>query len=375
MEKRRFLLVTGKFPGVSHDIDGGSIMVSQLIEMLSSENIVDILFTRTFNKNYETIQNVRSVIFHPCKIRSDNKFQRRLQNVLWNSNKIGTLVDNYDKIIIVHCSKAFGLEKLSNEQINKLVLFPMFLTPSYTKSGEVVPKEYTLLEKKILSRLKTIITPCFVEEEELLHFYNVRQESVHVIPRAINPLIRNVIREKSRYNNLIYIASIKKQKSPLEAINVIVRLKEMGLTCHLYIVGSIQDQELLSCCKKMIDDNNLQSNISIMGVLSQQQLASLLNKMDINISVSRWETFGRGIIEGLAAGLPTIVLKDLDCMHHLLKQDVGLLYTPNIASISKMIYKLCTDSFFYKMQSIKTINVKNIFSMANQQKKILMRLE
>ena len=113
MEGERILLVTGKFPGMSHDTDGGSIMVRHLIDIFGCNNKLDILFTRTYNNCFQTIHNVTNVIFHPCKFRNDNKFARRILNVSWNKDRIAK-----------HLRQAFYNIPNKYACISNFVLFP-----------------------------------------------------------------------------------------------------------------------------------------------------------------------------------------------------------------------------------------------------------
>ena len=214
MEKRRLLLVTGKFPGVSHDTDGGSTMVRQLIDLFGADSMLDVLFTRSINDNYKKINGVNKVFFHPCRFRDDNKFIRRILNADWNRNKIMQLIDGYDKVIIIHCSKAFGLEHLNQEQIKKVVLFPMFLSSSYKRSGETVPDEYTLLEQKVLSKMKTIITPSFVEKEDLISEYSISEQNIIIVPRAINHAIKKR-KDLGQKKTILFILALLKNKKDL----------------------------------------------------------------------------------------------------------------------------------------------------------------
>ena len=50
---KKILLVTGKFPPQGMDADGGSIMVEQLINILADRCLLDIVFTRTYNRKLE----------------------------------------------------------------------------------------------------------------------------------------------------------------------------------------------------------------------------------------------------------------------------------------------------------------------------------
>lgn len=371
MGKERILLVTGKFPGVSLDIDGGSIMVSQLIEMFGRDYVLDILFTRTYNEKYKTIPNVNNVTFHPCKFRNDNKFVRRVLNTAWNKEIVAQLIDKYDKVIIIHVCKSFGLEELQDSQLEKIVLFSMFLTSSYIKSGEYVPKEYIQLERNVLPKIKLIVTPTYIEKDDLVNNYGICANRITVVPRAVNKMIVNKARSHSMQNSILYIGSIKRQKNSEKAIELVFRLKEIGLDVKLYMVGSVQDKELFDRCKNMISVYNLQSNVFILGVMPQEELVKLMGKMDINISVSSMETFGRGVIEGLAAGLPTIILNELDCLKFLLPVESGLICAGDMLEMTDIVHRLCIDSSFYRLQSENTRCISGVFSLERQKQCLL----
>lgn len=373
MGRKKILLVTGKFPGVSADMDGGSIMVSQIIEMFGDEAELDVLFTRSFNGEYCKINGVNKVYFNPCKYRDENKFSRRIKNVYWNSGMLSLLIPRYEKVIIIHCSKAFGLDVLPDEQISKVILFPMFLSSSYKLSGEVVPAEYTLLEKKVIAKLRTIITPTYIEKEDLIKNYNIDPDRVVVIPRAVSPCITNKVRSCSAHHNIIYIGSIKTQKNTEQSIELVRLLKAKGLDVHLNIVGGIQNMLTYERCEKLINDYDLGSQVSFLGVLHQSQLANVISCSDLNISVSLWETFGRGIIEGLAGGLPTVVLNGLVCLKRILPHDSGLLYADDVNTMASLIFRLCTDCDFYESQSRRTSVVSELFSV-DSQKRLLAKL-
>jgi len=371
---KNILLITGKFPDVTSDTDGGSIMVNHLVEALHNKCTLDVLFTRTYNNNFINIEGVRKVTFHTNKVRNNNKFLRRLANIEWNSIEFSQLIPQYDRIIIIHCSKALGLEKLSQELLDKVVLFPMYLTSSYIRSNEIVPIGYTEAERKILLKIKKIITPSQSEKNDIIKDYDVAENRIIVIPRAVNSYIESKVRDESKANRLIYIGAIKKQKRNDDAIVLLSKLKKMGAESHLYLVGSQQDDELYAHCIDLISKLGLENDISFCGVLSQKEIAELLNDIDINISVSRWETFGRGIFEGLCAGLPTVVYNSIDCLSEYANANSGVSYVENINDMASKIYDLCSNPSFYKSQSQKAIENSPQFSIEKQKERLLQEI-
>ncbi|GIJ97637.1 hypothetical protein CAPN001_22060 [Capnocytophaga stomatis] len=368
---KNVLLVTGKFPGTSSDTDGGSIMVNHLIDALRGVCTVDVLFTRTYNAHFNNINGVRKVIFHTNKFRESNKFLRRIANSKWNSELISQFIPQYDKVIIIHCSKAFGLENLPKELLKKIILFPMYLTSSYRRSNEIVPDEYVEAEQRILSKIEKIISPSQSEKKDTINEYGIYEKHIVVIPRATNLYIKGKVRYQSKTNKLIYIGAIRQQKRNDDAIILLSKLKQKNENFHLYLVGAIQDETLYSHCIDLAFELGVKNNISFCGVLSQKEIAELLNDVDINISVSRWETFGRGIFEGLSAGLPTVVYDNIDCLSEYIESGEGISYVKNVDDMAQKVYDLCTNPYFYRDQSQKAIESTSQFSIENQKEKLL----
>jgi glycosyltransferase involved in cell wall biosynthesis len=367
----KVLLITGKFPDITFDTDGGSIMVNHLIDTLANHCILDIVFTRTFDRNFKIIKGVRQIYFHTNKTRNTNKFLRRLANIEWNCTLFSELIHQYDKVIIIHCSKAFGLENLPQNLLNRIILFPMYLTSSYLRSNEIVLSKYTEAEKKIISKIAKIISPSQSEKNDIIKDYCVSENKIIVIPRAVNSIFKSKLRESSKFNNLIYIGAIKKQKRNDEAIVLLSKIKKMGLKAHLYLVGSIQDEELYDYCKDLIVNRELINDVTFCGVLTQKEIAILLDKIDINISVSCWETFGRGVFEGLSAGLPSVVFNNIDCFSEYTNENNGISFVENLQTFSNKVFELCTDSNYYKTQSQNAISKSSQFSIEKQKEKIL----
>ena len=133
MELKKVLLFTGKFPSFGDDTDGGSILIYSLIQALKNNCILDVIFTRTPRKGFEVIEGVRKVSFETYDHHLSDKFARRLANKEQLFSRLRKEIAAYDTVIITHCSKAFGIERLSAEERSKIVLFPMYLSPSYKR--------------------------------------------------------------------------------------------------------------------------------------------------------------------------------------------------------------------------------------------------
>ncbi|MEE0983792.1 MAG: hypothetical protein U0L38_07040, partial [Bacteroidales bacterium] len=86
--KKNVLLYLGKFPGYGFDVDGGSILARQLIDILKIQCNLTVVFIR---KNSEIYIDslVREIRYVEYKNPFGNKFLRRMQNLDTNREAIG----------------------------------------------------------------------------------------------------------------------------------------------------------------------------------------------------------------------------------------------------------------------------------------------
>lgn len=370
---KNVLLYLGKFPGYGFDIDGGSILARQLINSLKVRCNLTVCFIR---KNLETFQdsevcNVRYVKYiDPW----NNKFVRRMKNLDTNFHAMEDYED-FDVIIAGHISKYFGMDKCGNDFWKKAVIFPMFCTSSYIRAGEVVPKEYTEQEKIVVDNVAKIITPSFDEKRDLISDYNCDENKIDVIYRGITPLIIYKKRTKvHKILNLICIGTIKKQKNTKETIQLMKLLVQNNVSFSLHLVATIQDKVYYEEFCDMVKDENLFDYVNYQISIPQTELAELLKEMDINVSMSSWETFGRGIFEGASAGLPTFAFDILETVKELSEGNGGFYFASSVQDMAEKIAEVTHDQEQYQFMSeqIRTIIPK--FSYKNEQNLLMEKI-
>jgi glycosyltransferase involved in cell wall biosynthesis len=250
----------------------------------------------------------------------------------------------------------------------------MYLSKSYERSGELVPKEYIDNEKQVLHSSNKILTPSDSEKQDMIDFFGVDSEKIKVIPRGYSSNIKATVKKISFPVELLYIASIKEQKNTIEAITLLKELNEQGINSILHLAGSYQNDSILNECKKYVIENRLCDKIIFHGVLPQLELAKLISQSHINISVSNWETFGRGIFEGMAGGLPTVAFSHLECVKQYVNDGCGINFVNSHSDFLKALIKLCKNTEYYKKQSKKAYLSVEYLSEANERKKLIKEL-
>ncbi len=347
--RKKVLLYLGKFPGYGFDVDGGSILAHQLIEILKIQCDLTVAFIR---KNGETYTNpqVKLIKYVEYKNPFGNKFLRRLQNLDTNRFAIGNY-DDYDTIIAVHVSKFFGFEDAPLRFWNKAILFPMFCTNSYRRAGEIVPQEYTEMEQFVLSHVRKIITPSEIEMNDLVSDYGININKITIVYRGINPIFKATLcKHNLDKPQLVYIGSIKKQKNNIAALHILDFLVKKGIDVSINLVCTIQDWNLYEDLLHFMRDNNLTQRVNFYFEQTQEQVSEIVKNSDINLSVSNWETFGRGIFEGVSCGLPTFVLSKLTGIRIICQGNNGVYFANNIKEMASEIERVIkSPEIYYQM--------------------------
>ena len=373
--KKRILLYSTRTPKSNVNADGGASTALNIIESLYKDCILDVAFLNLDNQTFID-KRVNKVFPYDAELIGD-KFQSIADKRI--INKV-VLKDyrNYDLIIVLHISGLMGLEDYDDDFWNRVVLYPMFLTPSYIKSGETVPTYYTEAEKKTFSKIKKVITPSTIEKEEIVNIYGVDELKIKVIPRGVSHVFEYnpcpIIDKKNI--NICMVGSIKKQKNYLRALKVIKILKDLNINPTFHIVGSIQDEIVYQSLVKYISENGLNNNVVFHFTISQMKLNKLFKKCHIAISSSNWETFGRGIYEGIHSGKPTFIFFSLEEVRKFVGESSVLYYCDDELDMAKkIIYLIDNYSSLARVFESEFLRISSLVSIEKEEdelKKVLL---
>ena len=375
--RKRILIVSAKWPLPSGSTDGGDIVLRELLSALSPCADVDLLVFRDDVDEGVSIDGVRHVIvvhqdfarFETYSQGEGAKFLCRIQQGLDAAGEIRKRCDGYDRIVLQHMLFAMGLQE-APDVLARCVLFPMFTGLSYVKAGECVPGTYLDLERKVLPLVGEVITPSECERDMLVHDYGVSRTVVDVIPRVVD--VAFSLRKTCRTEcvEIAYVASIRRQKDHQSAMRLVRRLVERGVRARLHCIGAIQDESLFIDCREYVAANGMLGNVVFEGNHSREEALSILADCDFNVSTSRWETFGRGILEGLACGVPTLAFQCLGHVFAGLPEDVRPLLVPGIEEMAETIVRLRDDPAGYERESAKGRSLSGCFSADESERMI-----
>ena len=294
----KILLVTEKYNPDEIQRDGGARLVATL-----KRGFGDKLNIMQFDGNKHHSRDGWNFKY---PINMDNRFERRIANAEFIAKQVSSVVSDFTHVIFVHASMQYKCILADNIET---WTFPMFLTPSYEASGEIVPSEYTKMEKMALSNTRNILTPSYFEKNQLQEYYHIPENKIHVIPRGVDrSLFKPVSHDLNKDKPLIFcsIGSIKPQKNTLELVELFLSIKNTYPDSQLLIIGPVQNQPYYEQVKDKISSLRLAKDIELIGYVSPEKLSDIIKDCHIHISTSKCETFGRSIFETLASGIPNI---------------------------------------------------------------------
>ena len=103
----------------------------------------------------------------------------------------------------------------------------------------------------------------------------------------------------------------------------------------------------------------------------QEEVASLLQKMDLSISVSNWETFGRGIYEGIASELPTFAYQRLTGVRQFCDDNIGVTFVENHIEMALEIRKVLNNPQLYRQKVSALRPLKEKVSIKHEEQLLL----
>lgn len=121
----------------------------------------------------------------------------------------------------------------------------------------------------------------------------------NVFIEKFNPAIHNAY-------NFICVAALIPEKRVYFLIEVFINTFKECEGVHLYICGEGIERRLI---EKLVENNNMNGQIHLLGCVSRSCIADLLNSMDCFVLPSISETFGVAYLEALSMGVPVIATK------------------------------------------------------------------
>lgn len=294
----KILLVTEKCSQSVAERDGGARVVETMQRVFGNSLSImqfgakgDLSATWCFNYPYHLA----------------DRFERRLVNASFIAEQVKAVEESFTHVVFIHVSMQFGLTHLPLRKEIQVWTFPMFLTPSYVLSGEIVPESYVEAEHLTLACSKNILTPSHLEKRQLIELYSIPEKHIHVVPRGVNTqLLDPKVRFLSGPPRFCSIGSIKPQKNTLGLIELFAKVAAKFSGATLQVIGAVQNSSYFARVQLEVQRLGLAHAVEFTGYIPPHRMSVVIQEAHLHLSASTCETFGRSIFETLASGLPNI---------------------------------------------------------------------
>lgn len=181
----------------------------------------------------------------------------------------------------------------------------------HTVYGHSRPGKFKIwVKKQFLKRADVVIANSRVLEKELHTIYGVKPNNTKQVPFWTNISVFHSEHQLTKPLDPLNTLKIGcpgrlvADKNHRIVIDALASLKQSEHKLHLYIAG---DGIYKSQLEQYISKLRLENEISLVGLLNAQQMASFYKEMDLIVLPSLNEAFGLVFIEAIAIGTPVLV--------------------------------------------------------------------
>lgn len=180
------------------------------------------------------------------------------------------------------------------------------------------PKERLKREKKYLSTIESadkIIVSYNHVKKDLLKFYNISEEKIHVCPIPLEqisfkkPNIKDVEILKNKYSKkgdfLLYPAQTWPHKNHINLIKALKIINEQGKKMSLICTGK-KNKHFFKKIKPFIQKSNLDDMVKFVGLVPEKELYWLYKNTKLVVVPTKYEAGSFPVMEAMALQAPVI---------------------------------------------------------------------
>ncbi|MCJ7693870.1 MAG: glycosyltransferase family 4 protein [Anaerolineaceae bacterium] len=179
--------------------------------------------------------------------------------------------------------------------------------------------------RKLLTSAYTVTTP----SRFLFDTFKDIRPDLNFLPNAIELGKYSYVLRETVSPNLIWLRSFHEIYNPVLAIETLIKVASDFPEIKLTMIGPDKKDGSLSEVLKRAQELNLSDKVYITGAIPKKDVSQFINRGDIFINTTNYESFGVSVLEAAACGLP-IVTTNVGELSYLWKNDVdALLVAPN----------------------------------------------
>lgn len=280
----------------------------------------------------------------------------RLKSHLWEQISLPLFLSTKKNYILLNFS---GLGPLLNKSKITTIHDVSFLhNPGWFSKGYYL--FYKILTPLIIKTSRAILTVSEFSKSEILKYYDVTPEKIHVVYNAVTKALENSTSDNQKEKYILTVGSLDPRKNFKTLIRAFSdeRLKHL----ELRIVGGTN-----RVFGELGYDMQNSPNIKFLGRISDEELRNQYRNAHLFILASLYEGFGIPPLEALGNGCP-IALSDIPVFHEIF-EDAAVYFNPtDVNDIIGAILKSYNNSM---SPSVDTPNkVLKKFSWNRSAKKI-----
>lgn len=337
-EQARMLLNAGFNVGVFHPYFTGGFKDRIRRNKEEVENFDDNGLQTWYYGEKSVVPFFRNIIYdHLCK----------------NAEKVFLeYVKKNGKPDILHAHSVF-MGGIFSHYLSKKYKIPYLITEHATK----LITDFKLLNKADYDYIKIVlenstqsIYVSSFQQSEMTSNFQLKNNNKSVINNVLNPIFKYqpLFKNKSKFT-IIIIGGLTERKNHIMLFDAIKILQARNIECIVKVIGDGVYRDKL---ENYVSSNLLNNNIVFYGALSRSKVFMEIINSHCVVSVSKFETFGVNLIEGLGVGRPIISTNSGGPSEIVSKENGILLKSYKVEEL--------VNAIIYMKENYNNYNLKNI---------------
>lgn len=280
----------------------------------------------------------------------------RLKSHLWEQISLPLFLSTKKNYILLNFS---GLGPIfSKSKITTIHDVSFLHNPSWFSKGYYMI--YKILTPMIIRTSRAILTVSQFSKSEILKYYNVKPDKIHVIYNAVTKSLEHNLSDYQKEKYILTVGSLDPRKNFKTLIRAFSddRLKHL----ELRIVGGTN-----KVFGKLGCDIQNSQNIRFLGRISDDVLRNQYRNAHLFLLASLYEGFGIPPLEALSNGC-RIALSDIPVFHEIF-EDSAIYFNPNnMDDIINVILRSYNNSVYSSLDSVNRVVKK--FSWDNSAEQV-----
>ncbi len=226
------------------------------------------------------------------------------------------------------------------------LLFPQYL-PSRLASHYA-----RFMIRRATEKAELILTVSDASKRDLLTFFDLPPEKIHVIPNGINSTITQPLTDaeldgiRERYQikgrTLLFVGNIKPHKNVERLIAAVAKARENPDLSDLTLIVVGDDISKYPSLRRAVARHHIRGNVRFFGFVPERILVAMYKIADVFVFPSLYEGFGLPPLEAMANGTP-VVTSNISSLPEVVG-DAALTVDPyNIDDIASAISRILGD--------------------------------